>query len=38
LLVVFARKRGFFEKLMGSDVIYKKDFYAKTPLLVLKNR
>ena len=38
LLVVFARKRGFFEKLMGSDVIYKKDFYAKIPLLVLKNR
>lgn len=38
LLVVFARKRGFFEKLLGSDVVLKKDFFTKTPLLVLKNR
>ncbi len=38
LLTVFARKRGFFEKLMEPDVIYKKDFYSNIPLLVLKNR
>ncbi|MGB2086560.1 MAG: universal stress protein [Flavobacteriaceae bacterium] len=38
LLTVFARKRGFFEKLIESDVVYKKDFYTKTPFLVLKNR
>jgi hypothetical protein len=38
ILVVFARKRGFFEKLMEPDVIYKKEFYANIPLLVLKNR
>ena len=38
LLVVFARKRGFFEKLMEPDVIYKKEFYVNIPVLVLKNR
>jgi len=38
LLVVFKRERGFFEKLWESNVIYKKDFYCKTPLLVLKNK
>ena len=38
MLVVFARKRGFFEKLMESDMVYKKDFFTKIPLLVLKNR
>ena len=38
MLVVFARKRGFFEKLMESDRVYKKDFFTKIPLLVLKNR
>ena len=38
LLIVFARKRGFFEKLIESDVVLKKDFFTKTPLLVLKNR
>ncbi len=38
LLAVFARKRGFFAKLIESDVVLKKDFYTKTPLLVLKNR
>ena len=38
LLVVFARKRGFFEKLMEPDVIYKKEFFVNIPLLVLKNR
>lgn len=38
MLTVFARKRGFFEKLMGSDVIYKRDFFTTIPLLVLKNR
>lgn len=38
MLVVFARKRGFFEKLIASDVVYKKDFFTKRPLLVLKNR
>ena len=38
LLTVFARERGFFEKLITSDVVYKKDFYTTTPLLVLKNR
>lgn len=38
LLVVFKRERGFFEKLLESNVIYKKDFYCKIPLLVLKNK
>jgi len=38
LLTVFARKRGFFAKLIETDVVLKKDFYTKTPLLVLKNR
>jgi hypothetical protein len=38
ILVVFARKRGFFEKLMESDMVYKKDFFTRIPLLVLKNR
>ena len=38
LLVVFARERGFFEKLLTADVVYKKDFFTKVPLLVLKNR
>jgi nucleotide-binding universal stress UspA family protein len=38
ILIVFARKRGFFEKLMESDVVYKKDFFSIIPLLVLKNR
>ncbi|MCH1517641.1 MAG: universal stress protein [Flavobacteriaceae bacterium] len=38
LLIVFARKRGFFEKLIESDVVFKKDFFTKTPLLVIKNR
>ncbi len=38
LLFVFARKRGFFEKLIASDIVYKKDFFTKKPLLVLKNR
>jgi len=38
ILVVFARKRGFFEKLMESDRVHKKDFFTKIPLLVLKNR
>ena len=38
LLMVFARKRGFFAKLIETDVVLKKDFYTKTPLLVLKNR
>lgn len=38
LLTVFARKRGFFEKLIESGSIYKKDFYTTKPLLVLKNR
>lgn len=38
LLTVFARKRGFFAKLIEKDVVLKKDFYTKAPLLVLKNR
>lgn len=38
LLTVFARNRGFFEQLIESDVVYKKDFYASVPLLVLKHR
>ena len=38
LLMVFARKRGFFAKLIETDVVLKKDFYTKTPLLILKNR
>ena len=38
ILIVFSRKRGFFEKLMESDVVYKKDFFSKIPMLVLKNR
>ena len=38
LLTVFARKRGFFEKLIESGSIAKKDFYTTKPLLVLKNR
>ena len=38
MLVVFKRERGFFEKLWESDVVYKKDFYCKVPLLVLKNK
>ena len=38
LLTVFARKRGFFAKLIETDVLLNKDFYTKTPLLVLKNR
>lgn len=38
LLTVFARKRGFFEKLIESGSISKKDFYTTKPLLVLKNR
>jgi len=38
ILIVFARKRGFFEKLIASDVVFKKDFFTKTPLLVIKNR
>jgi hypothetical protein len=38
MLVVFKRARGFFEKLWEPDVIYKKDFYCKVPLLVLKNK
>jgi hypothetical protein len=36
--MVFARKRGFFAKLIETDVVLKKDFYTKTPLLILKNR
>ncbi len=35
-LVVFRRKKGFFEKLWESNVVYKKDFYCTIPLLVLK--
>ncbi len=38
LLTVFARTRGFFAKLIETDVVLKKDFFTKTPLLVLKNR
>jgi len=38
LLVVFKRERGFFEKLLESNVVYKKDFYCTIPLLVLKNK
>lgn len=38
LLTVIARQRGFFEKLIASDIVYKKDFYTTVPLLVLKNR
>lgn len=38
VLTVFARQRGFFEKLIASDIVYKKDFYSPIPLLVLKNR
>jgi nucleotide-binding universal stress UspA family protein len=38
ILIVFTRKRGFFEKLIESDVVFKKDFFTKTPLLVIKNR
>ena len=38
VLVVFARQRGFFEKLIESDIVYKRDFYTTIPLLVLKNR
>ena len=38
ILVTFKRERGFFEKLWESDIIYKKDFYCKVPLLVLKNK
>ncbi len=38
LLIVFARNRGFFEKLVESDVVFKKDFFTKIPLLVIKNR
>jgi hypothetical protein len=37
-LVTFKRERGFFEKLWEPDIIYKKDFYCKVPLLVLKNK
>ena len=38
ILVTFKRERGFFEKLWEPDIIYKKDFYCKVPLLVLKNK
>ena len=38
VLAVFARQRGFFEKLIASDIVYKKDFFTTVPLLVLKNR
>lgn len=38
VLTVFARNRGFFEKLIASNVVYKKDFFARIPLLVLKHR
>lgn len=38
MLVAFKRARGFFEKLWEPDVINKKDFYCKVPLLVLKNK
>jgi len=35
-LIVIRRKRGFFEKLWESNVVYKKDFHCNIPLLVLK--
>ena len=38
ILVTFKRERGFFENLWEPDIIYKKDFYCKVPLLVLKNK
>lgn len=38
MLVAFKRARGFFEKLWEPDVIYKKEFYCRVPLLVLKNK
>ena len=38
ILVTFKRERGFFESLWESNIIYKKDFYCKVPLLVLKNK
>ncbi len=38
ILIVFKRERGFFVKLWESDLIYKRDFYCRVPLLVLKNK
>lgn len=35
ILCVLRRKRGFFKKLMGTNTVYKKDFYTSIPLLVL---
>ena len=36
LLIVFRRKRGFFEKLWETNIVSKKRFYCNIPLLVLK--
>ena len=38
MLVVFKRERGFFESLWEPDLIYKKDFYCRVPLLIIKNK
>jgi nucleotide-binding universal stress UspA family protein len=35
ILCVLRRKRGFFQKLMESNAVYKKDFYTSIPLLIL---
>ena len=35
LITVVRRKRGFFKKLWEKNVVLKKEFYIKTPLLVL---
>ena len=37
MLCVIRRTRGFFSRLFEKDVIYKKDFESRIPLLVLKS-
>jgi nucleotide-binding universal stress UspA family protein len=36
MLCVIRRKRGFFSRLWENEVVYKKDFESRLPLLVLK--
>lgn len=36
MLVVFRRKRGFFQKLLEKNSVQKKEFYTTKPLLILR--
>ncbi len=36
ILCVIRRRRGFFKKLWGNNIVYKRDFHTTLPLLVLR--